>query len=96
MISLYDVLKRPVVTEKTSAGTEASNTVAFVVDRRATKPEIRQAVQTLFKVSVLEVATMNLRGKMKRQGRRQGRRPDWKKAIVKLKPGDRIEFFQGV
>jgi large subunit ribosomal protein L23 len=96
MKDLYAVLKRPLVTEKTTTAAENQNMVAFVVDPRATKQEIRQAVETVFKVTVLNVATMNLRGKVKRMGRFQGKRPNWKKALVQLKAGDSIEFFQGM
>ena len=68
----------------------------FEVARDANKVEIRQAVQTLFKVSVTDVRTLVVRGKEKRVGRFSGRRPSWKKAFVTLKPGDNIEFFEGV
>jgi len=91
-----DILKRPVITEKATAAREEGNAVAFEVDRRATKREIRTAVEKLFKVKVEDVRTMNVPGKPKRRGRVMGRRPGWKKAVVILRAGDRIEFFEGV
>ncbi|HPN89098.1 MAG TPA: 50S ribosomal protein L23, partial [Candidatus Omnitrophota bacterium] len=68
----------------------------FQVDPRATKPEIRVAVEKLFSVGVVDVNTMIVRGKEGRVGRRAGKRPNWKKAIVTLREGDKIEFFEGV
>jgi large subunit ribosomal protein L23 len=84
----------PVVTEKATRHRETKNEVAFVVARDATKVEIRNAVQELFDVVVLAVRTMSVTGKMKRLGRFEGRRSSWKKAIVKLKEGQTIEFFE--
>ncbi|MBP1715201.1 MAG: rplW, partial [Deltaproteobacteria bacterium] len=72
------------------------NQIAFVVDPKAGKIQIRQAVEKLFKVKVLSVRTLNVVGKKKRLGKFLGRKSDWKKAIVKLREGDRIEFFEGV
>jgi large subunit ribosomal protein L23 len=95
-MDLYKVIKRPLITEKANLHKELSNQIALEVDRRANKIEIRRAVETLFKTEVLEVKTMTVQGKMRRVGRNRGRRPDWKKAIVKLAPGKRIEFFEGV
>jgi large subunit ribosomal protein L23 len=92
----YKVIKRPLITEKANLHKEQSNQVALEVDRRANKVEIRRAVETLLKTEVLEVKTMNVRGKSRRVGRNVGRRPGWKKAIVRLAPGKRIEFFEGV
>jgi large subunit ribosomal protein L23 len=89
------LLKGPHLTEKTVIQKEASNQVTFLVDRGANKIEIKRAVQDLFKVTVLRVNTVNIRGKKKRMGRFAGRRPDWKKAMVTLKEGDRIEYFEG-
>lgn len=90
-----DVIKRPVVTEKTTK-LMAENKYCFIVDRRANKTQIRQAVEEIFGVRVLDVNTMNMTGKLKRLGRFEGRRPSEKKAVVTLAPGSRIEFFEGV
>lgn len=92
----YEVLKRPLVTEKGTIEKEERNKLYFEVDRRANKIEIKQAVEQIFKVNVLEVATANMRGKKKRVGRYFTKRPDWKKAMVTIKPGQRVEFFEGV
>lgn len=89
------LLKAPHLTEKSVIQKEAGNQVTFLVDRDANKIEIKRVVQSLFKVTVLRVNTVNMRGKKKRLGRFSGRRPDWKKAMVTLKPGDRIEYFEG-
>jgi large subunit ribosomal protein L23 len=89
------ILKAPHLTEKTVIQKDAGNQVTFLVDRDANKIEIKQAVESLFKVTVLKVNTVSVRGKLKRMGRFMGRRPDWKKAMVTLKAGDRIEYFEG-
>lgn len=89
------VLKRPVVTEKTTMLSAAGQYV-FEVDPRANKPQIAEAVEKAFEVSVLKVRTMTVRGKVKRFGRRVSRQPSWKKAIVTLSPGDQIQYFEGV
>jgi len=90
----YRIIKRPLVTEKSTTQKEASNQICFEVDPEANKIQIRQAVEKLFKVKVLRVHTMLMEGKKKRLGRNIGQRPDWKKAVVTLKPGDKIEFFE--
>jgi large subunit ribosomal protein L23 len=90
------ILKRPVVTERTTAMKEAHNQVVFEVSSQATKPAIKTAIEKAFKVKVLEVNTMVVRGKLKRVGRYVGKRSSWKKAIATLKPGEKIEFFEGV
>lgn len=95
MENLRDVLIKPVVTEKTTALMQ-ENKYTFLVPLKANKVEIRQAVEKLFKVKVEEVNTMRVEGKVKRMGKHVGKRPDYKKAIVKLAPGERIEFFEGV
>jgi large subunit ribosomal protein L23 len=95
-VDIYQVIKEPRITEKASLQKEGANQVTFKVDKRANKIEIRQAVEALFSTKVLEVRTLNMRGKRRRMGRTAGRRPDWKKAIVTLAPGEDIEFFQGV
>ena len=89
------IIKRPLITEKSSRQKEAVNQIAFVVDPRANKIQVRQAVEKLFKVKVKAVHTLNLKGKRKRMGRFFGWQSDWKKAIVTLKEGERIEFFEG-
>jgi large subunit ribosomal protein L23 len=103
------IIKRPLLTEKSqrlretggsgerpAEGEEYSQQIAFEVVRDANKIEIRNAVEVLFKVSVRSVRTMITRGKEKRVGKFTGRRPHWKKAIVTLKAGDTISFFEGV
>lgn len=89
------VIIRPLVTEKMTNLQEKENKVAFVVDRDANKIEIRRAVEKRFNVKVEKVATMNLTGKMKKMGRFEGRRAGWKKAVVTLKTGFKIDFFEG-
>ena len=95
MKSHYEVIRRPVRTEKTTDLEEFNNQIVFEVDRRANKIEIRQAVEHLFGVHVVNVNTINQRGKPKRVGRVIGRRSDTKKAIVTLREGEEIEFFEG-
>ncbi len=90
-----DVLKRPVVTEKSTSLLQ-DNKYTFVVDPGANKTEIKQAVEKIFKVKVEKVNTMNVKGKIKRVRRIPGRTPDTKKAIVTLKKGDKIEIFEGM
>ncbi len=90
-----DILKRPVVTEKSTSLLQ-DNKYTFVVDPRANKTEIKQAVEKTFKVKVEKVNTMNVKGKIKRVRRIPGRTPDTKKAIVTLKKGDKIEIFEGM
>jgi large subunit ribosomal protein L23 len=92
----YDIIIRPVVTEKTSIQKEDFNQVSFEVDRRANRVEIRRAIEQIFNVRVADVKTMQVKGKVKQRGRIVGKRKDWKKAIVKLMPGERIDFFEGV
>jgi large subunit ribosomal protein L23 len=92
----YDVIKRPLNTEKTTIQQDKANQVTFEVDRRANRIEIARAVEKAFKTKVATVQTMQVKGKKKRLGRNLGKRRDWKKAVVKLMPGERIEFFEGV
>lgn len=92
----YDLLKRPVNTEKTNNQQETANQVTFEVDRRANRVEIARAVEKAFKTRVAAVHTIQVKGKKKRMGRHLGKRRDWKKAIVTLMPGERIDFFDGV
>lgn len=95
-MNAHDVIRRPLVTEKSTIGREEQNLVTFAVDPRANKHEIRRAVEQLFSVRVVAVRTMRMPGKTRRVGRFLGRRPAWKKAIVKLAAGQAIEFFEGV
>ncbi len=96
MMDLYQIIKRPLVTEKGTKQKEQSNQLAFEVDRRANKILVRNAVENIFKVKVVSVRMMNVKGKERRVGRNVGRKADWKKAIVRLAPGENIEFFEGV
>lgn len=91
----HDIIKRPLITEKTSIQKAVSNQFTFEVDRKANRVEIKKAIEGIFKVNVAGVRTMQIKGKVKRRGRTVGRRRNWKKAIVKLMPGERIEFFEG-
>ncbi len=91
----YEVLQRPILTEK-SNDLMAQGKYTFVVAKRATKPEIRRAVEEIFKVKVDDVHTMNYRGKFRRQGKTHGYKPDWKKAVIKVAQGQTIKLFEGV
>jgi len=90
-----DILIRPLITEKITSMMQ-DNKYTFEVPLKATKVDVRQAVEQIFKVKVLDVNTIRVMGKTKRMGRTEGKRSDYKKAIVKLAPGERIEFFEGV
>lgn len=90
------IIRRPLITEKGTWLRETTGKYVFEVDPRANKFEIKNAVEKLFKVKVVDVQTINLRGKIKRIGRNVGKRPNWKKAYVTLKEGSTIEFFEGV
>jgi large subunit ribosomal protein L23 len=92
---LYEVLRRPLITEKSTA-MQAQNKYAFEIADRANKLMIRQAVEKAFKVKVTGVNVITMRGKTRHMGRRLITTEPWKKAIVTLKPGDKIEFFEGV
>ena len=95
MKEMHDILYRPLITEKSTTQKDQHGKITFAVSRKANKIEIRQAVEKVFKVKVLDVQTMNVSGKKKRFGRIEGRTSDWKKAVVTLAPGDHIEFFEG-
>lgn len=95
MPDIHRTIVSPVVTEKSSAAFSARKEYAFRVDLEATKPQIKAAIEALFKVSVTDVRTMVMRAKRRSQGRFVGRRAAWKKAIVTLKEGDAIEVFEG-
>ncbi|MBT7262146.1 MAG: 50S ribosomal protein L23 [Desulfobacula sp.] len=92
----YDVIRGPVVTEKTTLQKELNNQVTLKVDKRANRVEIKNAVEKSFNTKVKQVRTLQVKGKIKQRGRIIGKRKDWKKAIVTLMPGQRIDFFEGV
>lgn len=95
-MQLERVIKRPLImTEKGNRIREQENKYMFEVSRGANKTEIRSAIETLFKVSVLDVNTMIVRGHLRRMGRGHAKTQNWKKAIVTLKEGDKIDFFEG-
>ena len=92
---LYEVLRRPLITEKNTV-LQTQGKYAFEVAGKATKPQIKQAVEKAFKVDVIAVNVMTVPGQRRRAGRGQVVSPSWKKALVTLKPGDKIQFFEGV
>ncbi|MGI5997123.1 MAG: 50S ribosomal protein L23 [Lutispora sp.] len=95
-MNAYDIIRRPVITER-SMNDMADRKYTFIVDINANKYQIKQAVEEIFKVKVEKVNTIKMMGKMKRMGRYEGRRPGYKKAIVKLTPDSKsIEFFEGL
>ncbi|OFZ54105.1 MAG: 50S ribosomal protein L23 [Bdellovibrionales bacterium RIFOXYC1_FULL_54_43] len=94
MRSFYDVVKRPIISEKSTALAEVAGRYAFEVALQANKQEIKDAVQRLFNVKVREVRTMVMHGKVKRVGRFETKRSNWKKALVTLAEGQKIDFFQ--
>ena len=94
-MNIFDVLRAPKMSEKTLSLKEEANQFAFEVDQRANKIQIKESIEKSFKVSVLKVRTMNVRGKKKRLGRYQGLKSSSKKALVTLKEGDTIEYFEG-
>ena len=92
----YEIVKKTILTEKSTVAKDEANKYVFEVDPRANKIEIGQAIEKLFKVKVLDVNIMNIQGKSKRTGRIMGRRKSWKKVVVTLAPGSRIELYEGV
>jgi len=92
----FDILIRPLLTEKMTALRESANKFAFLVRPDASRVEIKRAVETALKVKVDRVNVMNVMGKTKRLGRFAGKRPDWKKAIVTLKKGEKLEMYESV
>jgi len=92
----YDIIHGPVVTEKTTLQKEINNQVTFKVDKKANRVEIKDAVERNFNTKVKQVRTVQVKGKVKQRGRIIGKKEDWKKAIVTLMPGQKIEFFEGV
>jgi len=94
-MDLYDIIRVPRITEKGTRLKEQSNVLTFEVRNDANKVQVRKAIEGIFKVKVLDVTTVNVAGKLKRMGMREGRRSDWKKAYVTLKPGEKIDIFEG-
>jgi len=95
ILSVQDVVRRPLITEKAERNREAAHQYVFEVHRQATKVQVKQAVEKIFNVHVLAVRTAIARGKVKRVGRHVGQRPSWKKAFVTLKEGETIALFEG-
>ncbi len=95
-MDIYSVIRKPLVTEKSTIARDEENKYLFEVDRRATKLDISNAVTKIFKVRVVNVHTMNMTGKKKRMGRIVGKRRNWKKAVITLAPGSSIEVHEGV
>jgi len=96
MKAYHYLIKGPIITEKTHTQRGAANKLTFRVALKANKIEIRKAIEDIFKIKVLGVNTIRVRGKAKRLGRTQGMRPDWKKAIVTLAPGEKISGYEGL
>jgi large subunit ribosomal protein L23 len=94
-VNRFDIIKRPLDTEKVDRLRDRENKFAFEIAMNASKTEVKQAVESLFKVKVVDIKTQIVRGKMRRIGRSSGMRPNWKKAIVTLKDGDAIQLFEG-
>ena len=95
-MNLHAIIRRPLLTEKSNIAREELNVVTLAVDPRANKHDIRRAVEGLFDVKVLDVHTLRMHRKSRRVGKFVGRKPEWKKAIVRLAEGHSIEFFEGV
>jgi large subunit ribosomal protein L23 len=95
-LDAHNIIKRPIITEKSTMLKELANKLVFEVDRRANKIEIKKAVEAVFKVKVDNVHTIRMKGKRRRYGRWLSKRPDWKKAVVTLAEGERIEYFDSV
>lgn len=94
---IQEIIRRPLITEKSTQLRDEKNVIAFEVDRRANKIDVKRAVEAQFKVKVAEVRIALVHGKIRRQGRYAGQRPDWKKAYVRLREGEKpIEFFEGM
>lgn len=92
----YDIIRGPLVTEKTTLQKEIHNQITIKVDKTANRVEIKDAVERNFNTKVAKVRTIQVKGKRKQRGRIMGKRKDWKKAIITLMPGQRIDFFEGV
>ena len=91
----YDIIKRPLDTEKLDRIRDRENKFAFEIDMKANKTEVKQAIEQLFKVKVVDIKTAIVRGKFRRVGKSEGQKSNWKKAIVTLKEGDAISLFEG-
>ena len=96
MKAAREIIVRPLLTEKGASLQERANQYLFKVDRRANKIEIKRAIEEIFGIHVVSVRTIRMPGKMKRMGRFEGKRPNWKKAVVTVKEGESIELFEGV
>ena len=96
MKAYHYLIKGPIITEKTHSLREAANKLTFRVAVKANKIELRKAIEDIFKVKVLRVNTIHYQGKKKRMGKTQGARPDWKKAVVTLAPGEKISGFEAL
>ncbi len=94
-LDLYDIVRIPRITEKGTRLKERNNVLTFEVRTDANKVQVRKAIEGIFKVKVVDVTTVNISGKKKRMGMREGHRSDWKKAYVTLKPGEKIDIFEG-
>jgi large subunit ribosomal protein L23 len=94
MTKVYETIRKPLLTEKSLILRDTDNCYAFLVEKNATKHDIREAVETIFSVTVEKIATIPVRGKVKKMGRYAGRRPDLKKALVTLKKGDKIDTVE--
>jgi large subunit ribosomal protein L23 len=92
----YEVLRKPLITEKSTYLKDEKNEYIFEVSKQATKPEIKKAVEKAFKVNVIKVNVITVPGKSRRMGNRVVKKSDWKKAVVRLQTGDTITFFEGV
>jgi len=95
-MDVYSIIREPRITEKSGIQKEKTGQVTFTVSKSANKIEIKKAIEKIFNTKVAEVRTINVMGKKRRIGRYSGKKPDWKKAIVKLASGENIEFFEGV
>ncbi len=96
MKAYHQLIKGPIITEKTHSLKEAGNKLTLKVAVKANKIEIRKAIEALFKVKVVAVNTMQMMGKKKKLGKSEGKRPDWKKAIITLAPGEKIAGYEGL
>jgi large subunit ribosomal protein L23 len=95
-MTVYDIIRRPIVTEKTQNKKDDERTLCFEVHSEANKSQIKQAVETIFKVKVADIRTVNLLGKLRRRGKFAGYKQDWKKAYVKLKAGQKSPEYAEV
>ncbi len=93
-MNIYEVIKKPLISEKTTVEKDAKNIISLMVNRSANKLEIKEAVEKLFKVEVTNVNTVNVAGKVKRVGKTTGKRSNWKKAYVSLKQGSTVDFLE--